>query len=113
MGKSMDDIESPRHSGSLEREVFLLTKPPHSERTKLCLGLVESSRNAILYLAGDGVYNLLSASLKALPKDRIFACKEDALARGIQLGEKATWLTDFYEHLAIDLQLEGNKIYVF
>jgi len=113
MGKSMGDIESPRDSGTLEREVFLLTKPPHSERTKLCLRLVESSGNAILYLAGDGVYNLLSVSLKALPKDSIFACKDDATARGVQMEKKATLLNDFYERLVIDMLLEGNRIYVF
>jgi sulfur relay protein TusB/DsrH len=109
----MGDIGSPRNSGPFGREVFLLTKPPHSERTKICLRLVESSQNAILYLAGDGVQNLLGTSLKALPKDRIFACKEDTLARGIQMEERAVLLTDFYERLVIDLLLEGNKIYVF
>jgi sulfur relay protein TusB/DsrH len=109
----MGDIGSSRNSGPLGKEVFLLTKPPHSERTKLCLRMVESSRNAILYLAGDGVHNLLGAPLKALPKDRIIVCKEDALARGIQMVEKATLLTDFYERLVIDLLLEGNKIYAF
>ena len=39
--------------------VFLLTKTPNSERTKICLRLVASSVDAIVYLAGDGVYNLL------------------------------------------------------
>jgi sulfur relay protein TusB/DsrH len=112
-GINMGDIESPPNSGPLGREVFLLTKPPHSERTKVCLRLVESSRNAILYLAGDGVHNLSGPFLKALPKDRIFACKEDTLARGIQMEEKAVLLTDFYERLVIDLLLEGNKIYAF
>jgi sulfur relay protein TusB/DsrH len=109
----MRDIGSLPNSRPLGREVFLLTKTPHSERTKLCLRMVESSRNAILYLAGDGVHNLLGASLKSLPKDRILVCKEDALARGIQMEEKATLLTDFYERLVIDLLLEGNKFYVF
>jgi tRNA 2-thiouridine synthesizing protein B len=109
----MDDIESIRDSEILEREVFLLTKPPHSERAKLCLSLVERSGNAILYLAGDGVYNLPSVSLKALPKDSILACKEDAMARGVQMEKKATLLDDFYERLVIDMLLEGNRIYVF
>ena len=39
--------------------VFLLTKTPNSERTKICLRLVASSVDAVVYLAGDGVYNLL------------------------------------------------------
>ena len=39
--------------------IFLLTKTPNSERTKICLCLAASSVDAIVYLAGDGVYNLL------------------------------------------------------
>jgi len=109
----MGDIGLQTNSRPLGMEVFLLTRPPHSQRTKICLRLVESSRNAILYLAGDGVQNLLGTSLNALPKDRIFACKEDILARGIQMEEKATLLADFYERLAIDLLRDGNKIYSF
>jgi sulfur relay protein TusB/DsrH len=105
----MGGIEPTSDSGPLGREVFLLTKPSHSERTNMCLRLVESSRNAILYLAGDGVHNLPGTSLKALPKDRIFACKEDTLARGIQMEEKAVLLTDFHERLVIDLLLEGSQ----
>jgi tRNA 2-thiouridine synthesizing protein B len=39
--------------------IFLLTKTPQSERAKLCLRLLASSVDAVVYLAGDGVYNLL------------------------------------------------------
>jgi hypothetical protein len=48
-------------------DIFLLTKPPHSDRARFCLQLIMQSENAVLYLAGDGVYNLLGATLKALP----------------------------------------------
>ena len=76
-----------------KKEIFLLTKPPHSDRTKLCLHLMELAENGVLYIAGDGVYNLLEeATIGALPRERILACKEDLEARGVQAGEKATVL---------------------
>ena len=95
-------------------EIFLLTKPPRSDRTKLCLHLMEHAENAVLYLAGDGVYNLLeAASLEALPKESIMACKEDLEARGVQVGEMATVPENFYELLVEDMISEGSRIYTF
>ena len=95
-------------------EIFLLTKPPHSDRTKLCLHLMEYSDNGVLYLAGDGVYNLLeAASLGALPRERILACKEDLEARGVQAGERAIVPEDFYKLLVEDMISEGSRIYTF
>jgi tRNA 2-thiouridine synthesizing protein B len=95
-------------------EIFLLTKPPHSDRTKLCFHLMEHSKNAVLYLAGDGVYNLLeAASLGALPRERILACKEDLEARGVQAGERAIVPEDFYKLLVEDMISDGSRIYAF
>ncbi|HUS74833.1 MAG TPA: DsrH/TusB family sulfur metabolism protein [Methanothrix sp.] len=95
-------------------EIFLLTKPPHSDRAKLCLLLMEHSQNAVLYLAGDGVYNLLEAAFrKALQKERVLACKEDLVARGV-LGEKGVIVPEnFYELLVEDMMSEGSRIYAF
>ena len=97
-----------------KKEIFFLTKPHHSDRTKLCLHLMEHSKNAVLYLAGDGVYNLLeAASLGALPKDSILACKEDLEARGVQAEERATVPENFYELLVEDIISEDSRIYTF
>lgn len=95
-------------------EIFLLTKPPHSERTKLCLYLMGLSENAALYLAADGVYNLLeAASLRVSPKKRVLACKEDLEARGVQAGEGVIVPENFYELLVVDMLSEGSRIYSF
>lgn len=72
--------------------IILLTKTPQSERTRLCLRLLAGSANAVVYLAGDGVYNLLGqnepdcASQAAsqmgkalwalLPMNKIMACRD-------------------------------------
>jgi sulfur relay protein TusB/DsrH len=75
---------------------------------------MEQSENAVLYLAGDGVYILLdAASLKALPKERIMVCKEDLEARGVQAEGMATVPENFYELLVKDMMLEGSRIYTF
>jgi tRNA 2-thiouridine synthesizing protein B len=96
------------------KEIFLLTKPPHSDRTRLCFQLMEHSENAVLYLAGDGVYFLLdAASLKALPKECIMVCKEDLQARGVQAEGMATVLEDFYELLVKEMTLDDSRIYTF
>jgi tRNA 2-thiouridine synthesizing protein B len=108
------------------KHIFLLTKTPQSERARLCLQLVRESKNAVLYLAGDGVYNLLAgvagscdapalaASLSALPGDRIIASKEDLEARGVQAEEcKATVPDDFYGRLVDDMMQDGSRIYTF
>ncbi|OPY56574.1 MAG: hypothetical protein A4E49_00194 [Methanosaeta sp. PtaU1.Bin112] len=95
-------------------EVFLLTKPPRSDRTELCLQLAEGSIDSILYLAGDGVYNLLEVeSLQGFVVKRIMACKEDLMARGVEAKELAIVPENFYEHLVKDMLLSDNKIYTF
>ena len=102
--RSREDVKST---------VFLLTKPPNSERAKLCIQLVERSKNAVLYLAGDGVFNLLDPSVEALPPDSIYACKEDMDARGVQPENTAISLVDFYEQLVEDMMVRSDKVYAF
>lgn len=109
----MVNTEFLQDSQNLRVDIFLLTKPPESDRAKICLQLIERSKNAILYLAGDGVYNLLNGALEAMPKERIFVCKEDLEARGVQPEFMPTMLADFYERLLEDLMIDGNKIYTF
>ena len=109
----MNNSELLQDSQQFKLDVFLLTKPPKSDRARICLQLLLRSENAVLYLAGDGVYNLLGDALKALPKERIFACKEDLEARGIQPSETMAIPNDFYERLVEDIMLEGNRIYTF
>ncbi|HOT06273.1 MAG TPA: sulfurtransferase complex subunit TusB [Methanotrichaceae archaeon] len=94
-------------------EIFFLTKPPRSDRTELCLRLLQSSNDAAIYLAGDGIYNLLEDSLKALPPERIMVCKEDMQARGVAAREGVAVPDDFYERLVEDLMREGNRVYTF
>src|SRR5512136_1348873 len=95
-------------------DIFFLTKPPHNDRTKLCLHLMEHSQNCILFLAGDGVYNLLEAAcIQALPNKRVLACKEDLKARGVQVKGRAIVPDNFYEQLAKDMISEDSKIYAF
>ena len=106
-----------------------MTKTPQSERTKLCLQLLASSVDAVVYLAGDGVYNLLGREeadkasqagqagqtlASALPgRHRILACREDLEARGVSADGKATVPADFYESLVDDMMREGSRIYTF
>ena len=106
-----------------------MTKTPQSERTKICLQLLASSVDAVVYLAGDGVYNLLGRdepggirqaanqaykSLTVLvPRHRILACREDLEARGVSADGKATVPSDFYESLVDDMMREGSRIYTF
>ena len=108
-------IESLRDPGNSEkkREIFLLTKPPYNDRTRLCFKMIGRSENAILYLMGDGVYNLMSKSLEILPKEKIFACKEDMDARGIQAKEKVTILVYFHEHFVEDIMGLSRHVYTF
>lgn len=100
-----------------QRDVFILSKPPHSRRAKLCLLMLQHSEKAILYLAGDGVYNLIDvAPLKALPRVSVLACQEDMLARGLEApeGERVAVTAaseDFYRMLAEDIISEGSRIY--
>jgi len=94
-----------------KREVFLLTRPPSSNRTKLCLLMLQHSEKAVLYLAGDGVYNLLNAlSSREL---QIRACREDIEARGLDAGCYASATDNFYELLAREMISEGSKVYSF
>ena len=95
-------------------EIFLLTKPPHSDPTKMCLQLMRHSENVVLYLAGDGVYNLLdAATLQALPMERILASKEDLEARGVQAEDIAIVPKDFYRLLVECMMTDGSRIYTF
>jgi tRNA 2-thiouridine synthesizing protein B len=94
-------------------DIFLLTKPPCSDRARFCLQLIKRSENAVLYLAGDGVYNLLEKALEALPLDEVLACREDLEARGVQAGDKTTVPVDFYEQLVDDAMNESSRIYTF
>lgn len=97
-----------------KRGIFLLTKPPHSDRAKLCLHMIEHSENASLYLAGDGVYNMLEFdSLRAMPVKRILACKEDLEARGVRAVDGVIVPENFYLHLVKDMATEGSQIYTF
>jgi tRNA 2-thiouridine synthesizing protein B len=75
---------------------------------------MERSQNCVLFLAADGVYNLLEAAfLLALPKKRVLACKEDLKARGVQVKEGAIVPENFYEQLAKDMISEDSRIYAF
>jgi len=97
-----------------KKEIFLLTKPPLSDRTRLCFQLMEHSKNVVLYLAGDGIYILLdAASLKALPKECIMVCKEDLEARGVRAEGMATVPENFYELLVKEMILDDSRIYTF
>ena len=109
----MDNCELLDDSQNPKMDVFLLTKPPKSDRARICIQLFTRSEKAVLYLAGDGVYNLLDDAFKALPMERIFVCKEDLEARGIQPGIMASLLIDFYERLVEDMMSDGNRIYTF
>ncbi len=109
----MDSGRLLNESYSPKMDVFLLTKPPKSDRARICLQLIVRSENAVLYLAGDGVYNLLDEAFKVLPRERFFACKEDLEARGVQPGGILTTSSDFYEMLVEDIMSDGNRIYTF
>ena len=93
--------------------IFLLTKPPDSERTMLCLKLIERSENPVLYIAGDGVYNLISNSIDIPPCDRVYACREDMEARGVPTGDAAILPDDFYEQFMKDIMLSSHRLYAF
>jgi tRNA 2-thiouridine synthesizing protein B len=95
-------------------KIFLLTKTPQSKRTKLSLRLLAKSQDVVVYLAGDGVYNLLGQPLAALvPRHKILACLEDLEARGVSSDGKATVPADFYESLVDEMMREGSMIYTF
>ena len=92
--------------------MFLLTKPPFSPRSELCLKLAARSGNARLYLAGDGVYHLLTG-IEELPECKVYACKEDLEARAIRAGEKVTVPDDFYADFIEDIMEHCRHEYTF
>lgn len=97
-------------------DIFLLTKPPGHHRAKLCFKLLKRSKDAVLYLCGDGVYCMFDGFDGLLPHERIYACKEDTDARGVQTegaATVATVLVDFYEQLAKDMMIGSDKVYTF
>ncbi len=93
-------------------DLFLLTKPPLSPRSELCLKLASSSDNVRLYLVGDGVYHLLTG-IEEQPEFRIYACKEDLEARAIRAGEKVIIPDDFYAALVEDIMENCRHAYTF
>jgi tRNA 2-thiouridine synthesizing protein B len=102
-------------SESLNREqcdLFLLTKPPLHPRSELCLKLVSLSANVRIYLAGDGVYHLLTG-IKELPECEVYACREDLEARAIRAGEKVIIPDDFYAALIEDVMEHCRHEYIF
>ncbi len=95
-----------------EYDLFLLTKPPLSQRSELCLTLASHSENARIYLAGDGVYHLLT-KIEEQPEFRIYACKEDLEARAIRPDEKVIVPDDFYAALIEDIMECCRHAYTF
>jgi tRNA 2-thiouridine synthesizing protein B len=99
--------------GLRSADVFLLTKPPQSERSEFCLKLLARSEKSRLYLAGDGVYHLLNQAWDLPPSCEVRACKEDVAARGIVLRRKAEVLEDFYERLVEDVMERDGNLFAF
>jgi len=94
-------------------DVFLLTKPPQSPRSELCLKLLARSKKARLYLAGDGVYHLLNQASDLPPSCNVYACEEDVAARGIVPRKRAEILGDFYERLVEDVMEGEDGLFAF
>jgi tRNA 2-thiouridine synthesizing protein B len=94
-------------------DIFLLTKPPNHDRARLCWKLIAQSKNPVLYLAGDGVYNLFCSAIKEISREKIFVCREDVEARGVQVNEGALVLSYFYEQMAEDIMDEKNQVFTF
>lgn len=95
-----------------EYEVFLLTKPPFNPRSELCLKLAVRSGNARVYLAGDGVYHLLS-SIQEIPGCTVYACQEDLEARAINVRDKVIIPENFYSLLIEDIMEHRKRAYTF
>jgi len=93
-------------------DVFLLTKPPSSPRSELCLKLAANSGKARIYLAGDGVYHLL-ADIEDLPGCRVYACQEDLEARAIKGRGKVAVPEDFYAAFIEDVMEHCRLAYTF
>ena len=95
-----------------EYDIFLLTKPPFSPGSELCLKLAARSGNARLYLAGDGVYHLLSG-IEELPGYKVYACQEDLEARAIGDRDKVTVPDNFYAAFIEDMMEHCKCAYTF
>lgn len=95
-----------------EYDIFLLTKPPFNPRSELCLKLASRSGNARLYLAGDGVYHLLSG-IQELPEYTVYACQEDLEARAINGKEKVIIPENFYSAFIEDVMGHCKHAYTF
>jgi tRNA 2-thiouridine synthesizing protein B len=95
-----------------QSDVFLLTKPPLSPGSDLCLKLAARSENARIYLAGDGVYHLL-AGIEELPGCKVYACQEDIEARAISSKEKVKVPENFYAALIEDMMEHCKRAYTF
>ncbi len=94
-------------------DVFLLTKPPKSERSELCLKLLARSERSRLYLAGDGVYHLLSQAGEIPPSCDVLACKEDVAARGVVPSGRAEVLDEFYDNLVEEVMESTGRFFSF
>ncbi len=97
-------------------DVFLLTKPPFSPGSELCLKLATRSGNARLYLAGDGVYHLLShllSGIEELPGYKVYACQEDLEARAIRERENVIIPDNFYATFIEDMMEHCKCAYTF
>jgi sulfur relay protein TusB/DsrH len=94
-------------------DIFLLTKPPKHQRAELCFRFLKRSRDASLYLCGDGVYCALDLLDDLLPPEKIVVCKEDMDARGGLAKVPETVITDFYEKLMKDMMISGNRVLAF
>ncbi len=95
-----------------EYDVFLLTKSPFSLRSELFLKLASRSGNARIYLAGDGVYHLLSG-IQELPGCTVYACLEDLEARAINSREKVIISENFYALFIEDIMENCRRAYTF
>lgn len=100
-------------SRNVSMDIFFLTKPPCHDRARLCWKLIAQSKNPVLYLAGDGVYNLFCSGIKDISRGNIFVCREDVEARGVQLEEKVMILGDFYGKMVENITDEKNQIFTF
>lgn len=98
-------------SGS--KDVFLLTEPPGSERSELCMKLLSRSQRSKLYLAGDGVYHLLDRGSDLPPSCEVRACKEDVAARGVVVRIRAEVTDDFYEILVEEVMEGDGRLFTF
>ncbi len=112
MNEMKQSTQLPRTRNSA-MDIFLLTKPPGHDRAILCWKLIAQSKNPVLYLAGDGVYNLFCSAIKEISKENIFVCREDVEARDVQVDEGALVLSYFYEQMVEDIMDEKNRAYTF